>query len=74
MKCSVVNKMVEDHVDNLLSKNLVEIKVDRSPWGEDKIVVFRRKLENLLLAIAVNGSMSECNSIINAYTKYRQLG
>ena len=26
--------MVEEHVDNL-SKNTVEIKVDRSPWGED---------------------------------------
>ena len=51
---SVVNKMVEDLVDNLLSKNSVEIKVDRSPLGEDKIVVFRGKLENLLLAIAVN--------------------
>ena len=46
--------MVEDRVDNLLSKNSVEIKVGRSLCGEDKIVVFRRKLENLLLAIAVN--------------------
>ena len=46
--------MVEDHVDNPLLKNSVEIKLDRSPWGEDKIVVFRRKLENLLLALAVN--------------------
>ena len=27
--------MVEDRVDNLLSKNTVEIKVDRSPLGED---------------------------------------
>ena len=43
--------MVEDRINNLLSKNSVEIKVDRSPWGGDKIVVFRRKLEKLLLAI-----------------------
>ena len=27
----IVNRMVEDRVDNLLSKNSVEIKVDRSP-------------------------------------------
>ena len=40
--------MVEDSFCNLLSKNYVEVKVDRSPWGEDKIVVFRRQLENLL--------------------------
>ena len=46
--------MVKDRVDNLLSKNSVEIKVDRSPWGEDKIVVFRRQLENQLFAITVN--------------------
>ena len=47
--------MVEDRVDNLLSKNSVEIKFDRSPWDEEKIglVVFRRKLENLLLVIAI---------------------
>ena len=32
--------MVEDRVDNLQSKNSVEIKGDRSPWGEDKIMVF----------------------------------
>ena len=43
------NKMVEDRVDSLLSNNSVEIKVDRSLL----IVVFRRKLENLLLVIAV---------------------
>ena len=30
-----MNKMVEDRVDNLLLKNSVEIKVDRSPLGED---------------------------------------
>ena len=46
--------MTEDRVYNLLWKKLVEIKVDRSPFGEDKIVVFRGKLENLLLVIAVN--------------------
>ena len=46
--------MVKDRVDNLLSKNTVKIKVERLPWGKDKIVVFRRKLENLLLAIAIN--------------------
>ena len=46
--------MVEDCVSNLLSKNSVKIKVDRSPRGEDKIVFFRRKLENLLLAIVIN--------------------
>ena len=33
--------MVEDRVDNLLSKNSVEIKVDRSPCGEEKILVFK---------------------------------
>ena len=49
-----MNEIVDDCADNLLSKNLVEIKVDRSSWGEDKIVVFRRKLENLLLAITLN--------------------
>ena len=54
IKCSVVNKIVEDHVDNLLSKNLVKIRVDQSPWGKDLIVFLRRKLENLLLVIAVN--------------------
>ena len=36
--------MVEDRVDKLLSKNSVEIKVDQSPRDEDKIVVFRTKL------------------------------
>ena len=46
--------MVGDRVHNLLSKNLVEIKFDRTPWGKAKIVVFRRKFENLLLVIAVN--------------------
>ena len=46
--------MVEDRVDNLLSKKSVEIKVDRSPLGENKIVVFRGKLENLLLKMAIN--------------------
>ena len=46
--------MVENRVDNLRTKNSVEIKVDRSQWGEDKIVVFRRKLENLLFVTAVN--------------------
>ena len=46
--------MVEDRVDDPLSNKSVEIKVDRSPWCEDKIVVFRRKLENLLLVIASN--------------------
>ena len=46
--------MVEDGVDNLLTKTWVVIKVDRSPWGKDKIVVFRRILENLLLVIAIN--------------------
>ena len=30
-----MNKIVEDRVDNLLSKNSVKIKVDRSPWGKD---------------------------------------
>ena len=25
--------MVEDHIDNLLSKNSVQIKLARSPWG-----------------------------------------
>ena len=45
--------MVKDHVDNLVEKT-VKIKVNRMPWGEDKIVVSRRKLENLLLAIAIN--------------------
>ena len=43
--------MVEDRVDNLLSKYSVEIKVDQSPWGKDKVVVFRRKLEKLQLAM-----------------------
>ena len=52
--------MVEDGVDNLLSKNSVEIKVDRSPWDEDKIVVFRRKLKNLQLAMAVK---LQCRSL-----------
>ena len=28
--------MVEDRVNNLLSKNRVEIKVDLLPWSEDK--------------------------------------
>ena len=40
--------MVKDHVDNLVSKNLVKIKTDPSP------VVFRGKLENLLLVIATS--------------------
>ena len=53
IKRSLVNKIVEDCVVNILSKNSVEIKVDRSPWGKFKIVVFRSKLENLLLVIAV---------------------
>ena len=46
--------MNQDLVDSLLSKNSVEMKVGRSQWGKDKIVVFRRKLENLLLGIAIN--------------------
>ena len=47
--------MVEDHVDNLLLKNSFQIMVDQSPWGEDKVVVvFSRKLENLLLVVAIN--------------------
>ena len=54
IKYSIVNKIVEDHVDNLLSKNLVEIKDDRSPW------VFRRKLENQLLVIADNSYKAIC--------------
>ena len=29
--------MVEDRVDNLLSKNSVEIKFDRSPLGDDRL-------------------------------------
>ena len=49
-----MNKKVEDGVDNLLLKNSVEIKVDRSLWGEDMTVVFRRKLDNILLVKAVN--------------------
>ena len=53
IKHSVVNKIVEDRVDNL-SNNSVEVKVDRSSWGKDKTVAFRRKLENLLRALAVN--------------------
>ena len=54
--------MVENRVDNLLSKNSVGIKVDRSLWGEDKMVVFVRKLENVLLAIAVNRTLL-CQSL-----------
>ena len=46
--------MVEDRIDYLLLKNSFEIKVDSSPWSEDKIVVFRRTMQNLLLAIAIN--------------------
>ena len=46
--------MVEDRVDNLVLKNLVEMKFDQSTWGEEMMVIFRRKLEDLLLAIAVN--------------------
>ena len=46
--------MVEDRVNNRLSKSSVEIKVDRSTWGEDKLVVFRRKLETLQLAVTIN--------------------
>ena len=57
--------MVEDPVDNLLSKNSVEIMVDRSPWGKDKIVVFRRQLENLLLAIAINSYNAICYVTVN---------
>ena len=60
IKRSIVNKMIEDHVDNLLLKNSVKIKVDRSPWGEDKIVVFRKTNENLLLVIAVNCYNASC--------------
>ena len=44
----MVNKMVEEWVDNLLSKISVEI------------VVFRRKLDNLLLVIAVNSYNATC--------------
>ena len=35
MKCSIVNKMVEDCVGNLLLKTSVQIKDDRLPQGED---------------------------------------
>ena len=54
--------MVEDHVDNPLSKNSVEMRVDRSPWGKDKIVVFRKKSENLdlLFVIAVKSYNAIC--------------
>ena len=61
--------MAEDRVDNLPSKNLVEINVDQSPWGEDQIVVFRRKLGNLLLVIAINSY----NAICNVTIKYVQI-
>ena len=59
-KHSIVKKIVEDCVDNLLLKNSVQIEVDRLPWREEKIVVFRRKLENLLLVIAMNGYNAIC--------------
>ena len=68
IKRSIVNKVVEDRVDNLLSKHSVEIKVDRSPRGEDNIVVFRRKLENLMLAIAVN-SYSASRYVTSTYVQ-----
>ena len=34
IKYSVANKIVEDRVDNIPSKNSDGIKVDQSPWGE----------------------------------------
>ena len=52
--------MVDDHVYYLLSKSSVKIKVDRLPWGEDYIVVVRRKSENLLLVIDVNSYIAIC--------------
>ena len=60
IKRSIGNKEVEDRVDNLLSKNSVEVKPDQSPWGKG-LIVFRRKLENLLLVmIAVNSYNAIC--------------
>ena len=60
IKRSIGNKEVEDRVDNLLSKNSVEVKADQSPWGKG-LIVFRRKLENLLLVmIAVNSYNAIC--------------
>ena len=35
IKHSIANKMVEDGVDNLLPKTLVEIQFDQLPWGKD---------------------------------------
>ena len=44
IKHSIVNKIVEERVNNLLSKNSDEIKVDRSPWGEGIDFAMTRKI------------------------------
>ena len=58
--------MVEDRFVNLLSKASIKIQVDRLPWEEDQLVVFRRKVENLPLVIDVNS----CNAIRNVTSKH----